>query len=34
MRQLVERVVVEDKSRITVRFNGGFEVRKELDNDG
>ena len=30
VRQLVERVVVEGKNRITVRFKGGFEVRKEL----
>ena len=34
VRQLVERVVVEDKNRITVRIKGGFEVRKELGNDG
>lgn len=34
VRQLVERVVVEGKKCITVRFKGGFEVRKELDNDG
>lgn len=34
VRQLVERVVVESKNCITVRFKGGFEVRKELDNGG
>ncbi len=34
VRRLVERVVVESKNGITVRFKGGFEVRKELDNDG
>lgn len=34
VRQLVERIVVEGKNCITVRFKGGFEVRKELDNDG
>lgn len=34
VRQLVERVVVEGKKCITVRFKGGFEVRNELDNDG
>lgn len=34
VRQLVERVVVENKNCITVRFKGGFEARKELDNDG
>ncbi len=34
VRQLVERVVVEGKNCITVRFKGGFEVRKELYNDG
>ena len=34
VRQLVERVVAEGKNRITVRFKGGFEARKELDNDG
>ena len=34
VRQLVERVVVEGKNRITVRIKGGFEVRKELGNDG
>lgn len=34
VRQLVERVVVEGKNCIMVRFKGGFEVRKELDNDG
>ena len=34
VRQLVERVVVEGKKCITVRFKGGFEVRNALDNDG
>lgn len=28
-----QRVVVEGKNCITVRFKGGFEVRKELEND-
>lgn len=32
VRQLVERVVVEGKNCITVRLEGGFEVRKELEN--
>ena len=30
-RQLIERITVEDKNAITVRFKGGFEIRKELD---
>lgn len=33
VRQLIERVTVESKDTITVRFKGGFEVRKELEND-
>lgn len=32
VRQFAERVVVECKNCITVRFKGGFEVRKELEN--
>ena len=31
MRQLIEQVTVESKDIITVRFKGGFEIRKELD---
>ena len=30
-RQLIEQVTVESKDIITVRFKGGFEIRKELD---
>ena len=30
-RQLIERVTVEDKNTITVRFKGGFEIRKTLE---
>lgn len=33
VRQLIERVTVESKDTITVRFKGGFEARKELEND-
>lgn len=33
VRQLIERVTVQSKDTITVRFKGGFEVRKELEND-
>ncbi|MGN0682074.1 MAG: recombinase family protein [Oscillospiraceae bacterium] len=33
VRQLIERVTVESKDTITVRFKGGFELRKELEND-
>ena len=31
VRQLVEKVTVNDKLTITVTFKGGFEIRKELD---
>ena len=30
-RQLIEQITVESKDIITVRFKGGFEIRKELD---
>ncbi len=31
VRQLIEQITVESKDIITVRFKGGFEIRKELD---
>ena len=33
VRQLIEKVTVENKDIITVTFKGGFEVRKELNGD-
>lgn len=30
-RQLIEQITVESKDIITVRFKGGFEIRRELD---
>ena len=30
-RQLIERITVDSKDIITVRFKGSFEIRKELD---
>lgn len=30
-RQLIEQITVDTKNTITVRFKGGFEIRKELD---
>ncbi len=30
-RQLIECITVEDKNTITVRFKGGFEIRKTLE---
>lgn len=33
VRQLIEKVTVENKCFITVIFKGGFEVRKELNGD-
>lgn len=33
VRQLIEKVTVENKDTITVTFKGGFEVRKELNGD-
>ena len=32
VRQLIEKVTVMDKNAITITFNGGFEIRKELDS--
>ena len=31
VRQLIEKITVESKDIITIRFKGGFEIRKELD---
>lgn len=31
VRQLIEQITVESKNCITVRFKGGFEIRRELD---
>ena len=31
VRKLIEKITVESKDAITVRFKGGFEIRKELD---
>lgn len=31
VRQLIEQITVENKNSITVRFKGGFKIRKELD---
>ena len=31
VRQLIEKITVESKDIITIRFRGGFEIRKELD---
>ena len=31
VRQLIEQITIESKNSITVRFKGGFEIRKELD---
>ena len=33
VRQLIEKVTVESKDTITVTFKGGFEIRKELNED-
>lgn len=33
VRQLIEKVTVENKDTITVTFKGGFEVRKDLNGD-
>lgn len=33
VRQLIEKVTVENKNTITVTFKGGFDVRKELNGD-
>lgn len=33
VRQLIEKVTVENKDVITITFKGGFEVRKELNGD-
>ena len=32
VRQLIEKVAVNDKDIITITFKGGFEVRKEIDS--
>ena len=32
VRQLIEKITVEDKNTITVTFKGGFEVRRRLEN--
>ncbi len=33
VRQLIEKITVENKNTITVTFKGGFEVRKELNGN-
>ncbi len=33
VRQLIEKITVENKNIITVIFKGGFEIRKELNGD-
>lgn len=33
VRQLIEKITVESKDTITVRFKGGFEIRKDLNGN-
>lgn len=33
VRQLIEKITVESKDAITVRFKGGFEIRKDLNGN-
>ncbi len=33
VRQLIEKITVENKNTITVTFKGGFDVRKELNGN-
>lgn len=33
IRQLIERITVDSKDTITVRFKGGFEIRKDLNGN-
>lgn len=32
-RQLIEKITVASKDAITVRFKGGFEIRKDLNGN-
>lgn len=33
VRQLIEKITVESKDAITVRFKGGFEIRNDLNGN-
>lgn len=33
VRQLIEKITVDTKNTITVRFKGGFEIRKDLNGN-